>query len=37
LTQFYSFRWNFQLMAANGYIVVCFNRHKECPDMGRME
>lgn len=22
LTQFYSFRWNFQLMAANGYIVV---------------
>src|SRR5882757_2013283 len=22
ITQFYSFRWNFQLMAANGYIVV---------------
>ena len=22
LTQFYSFRWNFQLMASNGYIVV---------------
>jgi len=22
LTQFYSFRWNFQLIAANGYIVV---------------
>ena len=22
LTQFYSFRWNFQLMAANGYVVV---------------
>lgn len=22
LTQFYSFRWNFQLMAANGYIIV---------------
>lgn len=22
LTQFYSYRWNFQLMAANGYIVV---------------
>ncbi len=22
LSQFYSFRWNFQLMAANGYIVV---------------
>ncbi len=26
LTQFYSFRWNFQLMAANGYIVVTPNR-----------
>lgn len=26
LTQFYSFRWNFQLMAANGYIVVAPNR-----------
>ncbi len=22
LTQFYSFRWNFQLMASNGYVVV---------------
>jgi dipeptidyl aminopeptidase/acylaminoacyl peptidase len=22
LTQFYSYRWNLQLMAANGYIVV---------------
>jgi dipeptidyl aminopeptidase/acylaminoacyl peptidase len=22
LTQFYSFRWNFQLMAANGYVIV---------------
>lgn len=22
LTQFYSFRWNFQLMASNGYIIV---------------
>lgn len=26
LTQVYSFRWNFQLMAANGYIVVAPNR-----------
>lgn len=26
LTQFYSFRWNFQLMAANGYIIVAPNR-----------
>lgn len=26
LTQFYSYRWNFQLMAANGYIVVDPNR-----------
>ncbi len=26
LTQSYSFRWNFQLMAANGYIVIAPNR-----------
>jgi dipeptidyl aminopeptidase/acylaminoacyl peptidase len=26
LTQFYSYRWNLQLMAANGYIVVAPNR-----------
>nr|WP_315165274.1 S9 family peptidase [uncultured Flavobacterium sp.] len=26
LTQFYSFRWNFQLMSANGYVVVAPNR-----------
>ncbi len=26
LTQFYSFRWNLQLMAANGYIVVAPDR-----------
>lgn len=26
LTQFYSVRWNFQLMAANGYIIVAPNR-----------
>ena len=26
VSQFYSFRWNFQLMAAQGYIVVATNR-----------
>lgn len=26
LSQFYSFRWNFQLMAAKGYIVIAPNR-----------
>lgn len=26
VSQFYSFRWNFQLMASNGYIVVAPNR-----------
>ncbi len=26
LTQFYSFRWNFQVMAANDYIIVAPNR-----------
>lgn len=26
LTQFYSYRWNFQLMAAQGYIIVAPNR-----------
>lgn len=26
LTQFYSFRWNLQLIAANGYIVIAPNR-----------
>lgn len=26
VNQFYSFRWNFQLMAANGYVVVAPNR-----------
>lgn len=26
LTQFYSFRWNFQLMASQGYIVIAPNR-----------
>jgi dipeptidyl aminopeptidase/acylaminoacyl peptidase len=33
LTQFYSFRWNFQLMAAQGYIVVAPNR-RGMPGMG---
>ena len=26
LTQFYSFRWNFQVMASQGYVVVAPNR-----------
>ncbi len=26
LSQFYSFRWNLQLMASKGYIVICPNR-----------
>lgn len=26
LTQFYSFRWNFQLMASQGYVVIAPNR-----------
>lgn len=26
LSQFYSFRWNFQLMAAHGYIIIAPNR-----------
>ncbi|MCC7028868.1 MAG: S9 family peptidase [Chitinophagaceae bacterium] len=26
LSQFYSYRWNFQLMASNGYIVIAPNR-----------
>src|SRR5690606_713909 len=26
LSQFYSFRWNFQLMAAEGYVIVAPNR-----------
>lgn len=26
LTQFYSFRWNFQLMASQGYIIIAPNR-----------
>ncbi len=27
VSQFWSFRWNYQLMAANGYIIVAPNRH----------
>ena len=27
VSQFWSFRWNFQMMAANGYIIVAPNRH----------
>lgn len=34
VSQFYSFRWNFQLMAAQGYIVVAPNRHG-LPGFGR--
>lgn len=26
VSQFYSFRWNFQLMAANGYVIIAPNR-----------
>ena len=34
VSQFYSFRWNFQLMAAQGYIVVAPNR-RGLPGFGR--
>lgn len=34
LSQFYSFRWNFQIMAANGYIIVAPNR-RGMPGYGR--
>lgn len=27
VSQFFSYRWNMQLMAAQGYVVVCPNRH----------
>ena len=27
VSQFWSYRWNFQIMAANGYVVVAPNRH----------
>lgn len=34
VSQFFSFRWNFQMMAANGYIVVAPNR-RGLPTFGR--
>lgn len=34
VSQFYSYRWNFQLMAANGYIVVAPNR-RGLPSFGQ--
>lgn len=34
VSQFYSFRWNFQLMAAKGYIVVAPNR-RGLPSFGK--
>lgn len=27
VSQFWSYRWNFQIMAANGYVIVAPNRH----------
>ena len=27
VSQFWSYRWNFQMMAANGYVIVAPNRH----------
>ena len=34
VSQFFSYRWNFQLMAANGYIIVAPNR-RGLPTFGR--
>lgn len=34
VSQFYSYRWNFQLMAANGYIVIAPNR-RGLPSFGQ--
>jgi len=34
VSQFYSYRWNFQLMAANGYIIVAPNR-RGLPSFGQ--
>ncbi len=34
VSQFWSYRWNFQLMAANGYVVVAPNR-RGLPSFGR--
>ena len=34
VSQFWSYRWNFQLMAAEGYIIVAPNR-RGCPSFGQ--
>ena len=34
VSQFYSYRWNFQMMAANGYIIVAPNR-RGVPSFGK--
>ncbi|MBP3455543.1 MAG: S9 family peptidase [Alistipes sp.] len=34
VSQFWSYRWNFQLMAARGYVVVAPNR-RGCPSFGQ--
>ena len=34
VSQFWSYRWNFQLMAAEGYVVVAPNR-RGCPSFGQ--
>ena len=34
VSQFWSYRWNFQLMAAEGYIIVAPNR-RGCPSFGK--
>jgi dipeptidyl aminopeptidase/acylaminoacyl peptidase len=34
VSQFYSFRWNFQIMAANGYVIVAPNR-RGLPTFGK--
>lgn len=33
VSQFFSYRWNFQIMAANGYVVIAPNR-RGCPTFG---
>ena len=34
VSQFWSYRWNFQLMAAHGYVIVAPNR-RGCPSFGQ--
>ncbi len=34
ISQFWSYRWNFQLMAARGYVIVAPNR-RGCPSFGQ--